>query len=341
MLFAALNMTKIAGPYWWGWLADKSGKRVPIIRAGTFFSMLGFAGVFYSTGFSWLLGVVILYSFFWNACLPQFEALTLDELQSDVTLYSRIRLWGSVGFILAVMLVGYVIEWKGRDAVPAVAFSGFILLWLSSFLVRERKIAPTLQSGLTILQILARKEVVAFLAVYFLLQATHGPYYAFYTIYLESYGYSGRQISWLWSLGVVAEIGLFFVIHRWLKPAHLNSFLVGALLFTAMRWFCVAWFPEYVWVQFCAQLLHAASFGLSHSLAMVFVHQFFPGRLHGRGQAVYTSVCYGVGVALGNGVSGKYWHELGGSAIFMVAGGVALVAIPLVWLMRSSHRELV
>jgi len=94
-LVAVPMATKIVAPFLWGWLADRSGQRMRVIRLGALFAALSFSGVFFGHGAWWLALVVGMFSFFWNAALPQFEAATLGHLGIADHHYGRIRLWGS------------------------------------------------------------------------------------------------------------------------------------------------------------------------------------------------------------------------------------------------------
>ena len=105
-LMAILMATKIISPNIWGWVADHTGRRMAIVRMGCLISMLAFTGVFFSDSFIWLVLVIVVFSFFWNATLPQFEASTFIHLGDQTHRYSSIRLWGSIGFIVAVWGLG-------------------------------------------------------------------------------------------------------------------------------------------------------------------------------------------------------------------------------------------
>ena len=98
-------------PNLWGWLGDVSGRRLEIVRLGALCTLLSFGLIFFDKSFAWLALVMALHAFFWHAVLPQFEVITLAHLHEQPERYSQVRLWGSIGFILAVV---------GRAAVPAV-----------------------------------------------------------------------------------------------------------------------------------------------------------------------------------------------------------------------------
>ncbi len=120
VLMSLLLVMRIFAPALWGWLADQTGQRVRIVQFGAVLSLLCYIGVFFATSFWWMFVVMALISFFWSASLPLVEATTLSHLGESTARYGRVRLWGSIGFIVAVIAIGYVL-----DAAPLR-----ILLWL-------------------------------------------------------------------------------------------------------------------------------------------------------------------------------------------------------------------
>lgn len=326
-LMAILLGTKIIAPYIWGWLADRTGSRMPIIRVATFLATAAFIGVFIGQGYWWMAAVMMSFSFFWNAALPQFEAVTLNHLGTRVHRYGWIRMWGSVGFILSVVLLGPTLEQFGHQLLPWVVFSLFLLLWLTTLGVpeqRDQRASP--QTG-GIIAVLRRPEVISLFVLCFLAKASHGPYYSFFTIYLEDSGYSGLAVGSLWALGVLAEIAVFLLMPRLLPAVGPRNLMLAALVLTALRWLLIAGFVDKMPVLIGAQLLHMASFGLYHAVAIHFIHRFFPGRFQGRGQALYSSLSFGAGGAVGALGSGYLWGPVGAGVVFSAAGLAAALAL--------------
>src|SRR5690606_18150236 len=107
---AIILATRILAPNFWGWLAVRTRQRLRITRYGSFLAAVIFAGVWIDQRYWWLVLVVICYTFFWHAVLPQFEVITLGYLEGHHHKYSRIRLWGSLGFMAAVVGLGLVFE---------------------------------------------------------------------------------------------------------------------------------------------------------------------------------------------------------------------------------------
>ena len=325
-LVAILMATKLVAPNVWGWIADHTGRRMAIIRLASLLSLILFAGVFMGSSYLWLAMVMSGFSFFWNAALPQFEAVTLSHLGAATHRYSSIRLWGSIGFILTVAGLGLVFDRAGVALLPSILLALFAAIWLSSLTVPEHASPASPPPQTPLRQVLGRPDVLALLVVCFLMQLSHGPYYTFFTLYLEDYGYSRSSIGLLWALGVVAEIGVFVVMHRWLPRYGARSLLLASLVLTTLRWLLIAGFADTLAVLLFAQVLHAASFGVFHAVAIHLVHQLFVGRNQGRGQALYSSLSFGAGGAVGSLAAGYIWTGMGAQWTYVFAACASALA---------------
>jgi PPP family 3-phenylpropionic acid transporter len=341
-LSALLVGTKIIAPNLWGWIADHTGKSLRIIRIAAFFAAVIFAGFLFVHDYVWFACITIGFSFFWNAVLPQFEAVTLSHLKSDAHRYSRIRLWGSIGFIVTVLGIGGLLDsWPVR-LLPLVIVALLTLNWWLTLITPEAKTVYHESAPLGMWQIIKKPEVLAFLAVNLLLQVSHAPYYVFYSIYLKHYHYSATVTGLLWALGVLAEIVLFVYMGRLLKHCSLRAVLLFSLALAVGRWLMIGGYPDYLGVLIFAQLLHAATFGGAHVVAIHLVHRYFGDRHQGKGQALYSSLSFGLGGMLGSLYSGYYWESLGPRFVFSIAAvccGIAFV-IAYLWVGRENTKNL-
>ena len=337
ILMAIIPATKIFAPYLWGWLADHTRHPITIIRLANLFAVVTFAGVFIDTGFVWLALVLLAFSFFWNSSLPLFEAMTLNHLGDDEHKYSVVRLWGSLGFIMMVVLLGEYFDRTSIDHAPVVIMVLLAGILLVSLIVPER-LSTHHEGQLPIADVIRQPAVLAFLAVCFLMLMSHGPYYTFYSIYLESQGYSRGMIGLLWAIGVMAEVIVFLMMHRLLRTVSARRLLLTSLALTALRWLLIGFFVDNLSVLFFAQLFHAFSFGVFHAVSISLVHRFFTGRHQGRGQALYASLSFGAGGAAGSLVSGLLWDQIAHATLFSLAAAVAAVAFAIVW--RFMHAGL-
>lgn len=343
-LLALPMLMRCLAPNLWGWLGDKTGQRLQIVRWGALLTLLGFALIFIRQDYLWLVLVMLLHAFFWHAILPQFEVLTFAHLKLQPERYSKIRVWGSVGFIVTVVLMGRVFDLQGLGSYPFLVCLIMLGILLSSLLVpatsgepssRERMVA-----GQGIRDILLRRPVLIFYFGVMLMQVSHGPYYSFLSIYLGELGYSRTVTGWLWSLGVLAEIALFLFMPRILLRFSVRQVLLASFVLAAIRWLMLGNLAgELLWLLLI-QLLHAATFGSFHTGAMQFVQQQFPRGRQGMGQALYVSLS-GVGAAVGALYAGYLWQPAGPALTFAVASAAAALAAGILYfgLGREQHES--
>ena len=338
-LSALLVGTKIVAPNFWGWIADHTGKSLRFIRIAAFLAAVIFSALIVKSGYFWVATITVCFSFFWNASLPQFEAATLFHLKDQANRYSQIRLWGSVGFIVAVLGVGRFLDLMDISVLPQIITALLASIWIFTLLTPETSRAVTNDSTIAVLKIIKRPEIIAFLLVYMLLQMAHGPYYVFFSIYLEENHYSTTLTGQLWALGVTAEIVLFVFMKRILNKLSLRFILLMSILFSMTRWLLIAWGVQHLPVLICAQVLHAATFGATHVVAIHLVHQYFGEHHQGKGQALYTSMSFGLGGMLGSLYSGYLWEMSGAHWVFSIAAGCCLVAfiVAAIWVGKEKQ----
>lgn len=322
-LLAILYATKIIAPNLWGWLADHTGQRMAMVRIACLFAAVACAGMRLARGYWGLALMMALFGFFWNAALPQFEANTMNHLGVNDHYYSRIRLWGSIGFIVVVTSLGELTERMGLQIVPGALLLLVIGLFGASLAAPSGPVSVTDACHEPFRRVLLQPRVLGFLLACYLLQASHGPFYVFYSIYLADHGYRGAAIGALWALGVVAEISVFLMMHRWLPQFGPRRLMTTALVLAVVRWTLVGAFPAWVSLQALAQILHAGTFGVYHAVAISLINRFFTGRNQGRGQALYSSLTFGAGVASGSLASGYLWSTLGEAATWYAAAAIA------------------
>ena len=331
VLMALPQLTRILAPHLWGWLADHTGRRIGVVRISGAAGMVAFLGVFAGDSFAWLFVVLFAMMFFWSAALPLVEATTLSKLGDETARYGRIRVWGSVGFIAAVVAVGYLIDATNPHSVLWVIAGLMAGMLLLSFTLSESKPEPHESDDLPVWQIVRKPAVLAVIGASALMAAAHGPYYTFYTIHLVDHGYSKSAAGLLWALFVICEIGIFIWMSRLYRAFTLRSILIASTLLAALRFVVIGWSADSIVLLLAAQTLHAASFGSFHAAAIGVVHKLFRGRHQARGQAIYGSLAYGLGGTVGGLASGYAWGGLGPALTFTLAGVCGLLAAGVLW----------
>lgn len=315
-------ITRFFAPFIWGWIADKSGKRMLLVRIATWMESCIWLLIFIiPNDFQSIALLMLIFSFFQNAILAQFEGVTLFWLGDQrAELYGKVRKWGSIGFIAGVFCIGALLEIIPISMLPMLLLCIAFLAFIWSFSIKEPSSAPLSQKQLEpLLPILKRPVVACFFSIEFILLFSHAPFYSFYSNYLHQAGYSTSQIGLLWSVGVIAEIIMFAYANLFLQRFSWRTLVCACLLLTGLRWVIAGAYPQVFALQFAAQTIHAFSFGLFHMIAMRIIFQNFSAGQQGRGQALYSTM-WGLGVASGSMLAGHYWDQLSGGSIFILAG---------------------
>jgi PPP family 3-phenylpropionic acid transporter len=332
VIMALPQLVRIVAPHLWGWLADRGGRRLRVARIGTVIGTATYCGLFAARGFESLFAIVLLMSFFLSAALPLLEVTTLTHLGEHTAQYGRIRVWGSIGFIAAVLIVGYALDWLPIGALLWIMLAILIGVLALLMLVPEAAHVEHAHDHTPIANVLRQPQVVALIVACALMAVAHGPYYTFYSIHLVGYGYTKGAVGWLWALGVICEIAIFFWMSSLFRAFTLRQVLTASFALAAVRFMIIAWCADsLLWLLF-AQTMHAASFGSFHAAALGYVNRFFRGRNQARGQAIYTSLAFGLGGTLGGLYAGYAWERLGAQVTFSGAALCAFAGMLILWL---------
>ena len=321
---------RMVAPNIWGWLADRTGKRLLVVQVAAILSAVCYLGVFATTSFWGMFAVLALMGFFWSASMPLVEATTLTYLGKHSARYGRIRSWGSIGFIVAVVGLGYALDYM------AIAW----LLWVGlvieiGILLFSRQIPPTEvlahhTDHQPIKKIVLQPRVIALFSACFLMSVAHGPYYTFFSIYLVEHGYSKSAVGGLWALGVICEIGVFFIMPWLVRHFGYTRILLVSFGAAVVRFMLIGWGVDLLLLLLVAQALHAATFGAYHAASVGLVHEFFQGRHQSKGQALFGSLTYGAGGVVGGLLSGPIWQHYGASVLYSCSAGMGLLGLLLI-----------
>lgn len=329
LLASVQSFTRVFAPYAWGALSDHTGERVKLLRISAMVALAASAGL-WIPGDAWWIAVVLLLLFTHTSSMMSLtEAAMAHLVAGDWGRYGRVRLWGSAGFMVTVFAAGACFERWGMGSFPA--WAGVTLaavlactLWLPN--VREEAhpkhaprepIAPTL-----------RQPVVRwFLASLLFHVMAHFAVYAFYSLYLDSLGYSKATIGALWAVSVIVEIAWFYAQGRLIVRLPMETWLVVCGVATVLRMAITAGLGGWLAALFVAQLLHALTFATHHTACIALVSRHFPGRLRGRGQALFTVTGYGFGGVLGVLAGGAVASRWGFEVLFAAAAALGVVAV--------------
>jgi len=330
LVLALPSLARIFAPSAWGWISDRTGARGGLVA----FSCASMAACFALLPFvearsiALLIGITGILS---AGALPLVEAITLG-MPGGPARYGPIRLWGSVGFIGIVLAGGAWLDvFSFSTLAPAMA-----LLASASFAVALGLPSGTKHPASALPRLRVSPGAAAVLAAGFCMAAAHGALYAFLTIHLQRLGYSGTAIGALWTIGVLAEIAVFWYLPALLRRFRLSTLLAFSFLCAVIRFLAIAWAAPVAWLLVLAQLLHAATFGTFHAASVAAIHRTFPDAAHGRGQALFSSLSYGAGGAAGALMAGRAWEAGGAGLAFSLAAGLGVLGAYFAYRLRQA-----
>jgi len=319
-------LARTFAPAAWGWIADRTGTHRGVVVFSCAMSAVAFGLLPFTDHIALLIGGMSVLAV---GALPLVEAITLAHLGGQPGRYGPIRLWGSVSFVVVVLAGGAWLDWQPVSTMPWVLVACILgsLAAALSLPARGAHAEPrTARLELT-------PAVRALLAAGFCNAVAHGALYAFLSLHLERHGYSGTAIGALWTVGVLAEIVVFFYLPQLFRRYALSTILTVSLVCGLVRFIALGWAADVLWIVLLAQLLHAATFGSFHAASVAAVHRVFPAGAQALGQTLFSSVGYGAGAAAGLLLAGWAWEGGGAplafSACALAAGAGAFFAAQL------------
>jgi PPP family 3-phenylpropionic acid transporter len=333
ILMALTHLVRVVMPVLIGWLADRTHRRMAVVRATFALAVSSFGLMFITHDFVWLCGVFLLMCGFWSGVMPLFEALVVAQVSkagnTDMGRYGRIRLWGSIGFVVAVASAGWLLDHIAIAWLLWMVFALMLLTlaccwWVPEGVAPEHR--PAAAGAWTILR---QPMVLLFFCSCFLNTASQSAGWVFYAIYLVDHGYSKTAVGALTACAVIAEIALLFQLARVARRFPAVSLWRFGFAATTLRYAIVGLMPGVPVLQALAQTVHMFTFGTHHATALAVTHRLFPGRLSARGQAFYSSVSFGAGGTFGGLLAGWSWQTLGATGTFLVSALLAALALAI------------
>ena len=339
VLMSMLQITRIIGPFSWGWLSDYLSNRIGIIRFCACLAALVFTTIYFLHSYiGFFIWMFVLHTIL-SSLMPLGESATVHALFKDNSFdkrYGRLRLWGSIGFIAMVLFAGELFQRKGIELYPLVGTFVLITLALVTFLLHEPKMERRKMVKGELLVVLFNPDVRWFLLSGFFMQFAHAALYVFYSLYLADLGYDKLQIGLFWALGVSAEVLFFYFQSKVLSRVDPEVVLQASFGIGVIRFALMAFLP-FTSILIIAQLLHAGTFAAHHSAATKLLQRWFTGPLQARGQALMATVSYGFGGTLGGLFAGWIWEASQPRDVFVVSAFACGLAGMAIQKLRPRH----
>ncbi|BEO48441.1 3-phenylpropionate MFS transporter [Serratia marcescens] len=290
---------------------------------------LAFAvGFCFGNGWGWLMLVIAGFNLFFSPLVPLTDALAATWQKQIRMDYGRVRLWGSLAFVIGSALTGQLVAVWGHNAILYSLILSVLAMLLGMLL--KPSVMPQGEARThggaerSLWALLKEGPVWRFLLCVTLLQGAHAGYYSFGSIYWQEAGYSASTIGYLWSLGVVAEVIIFASSNVLFRRWNARNLLLLSACCGVLRWSLMAYSTELGWLLLI-QILHCGTFTVCHLAAMRFIAAR-QGQEVIRLQAVYSALAMGGGIAVMTVIAGfLFEHWQGG--VFWVMAAVAVPAL--------------
>lgn len=327
VLSGLIPLITLASSPLWGGIADATRRHRAVLLltiAGLWLSVLA---LFFATSFTGLLLAVIAYAMFVGPIVPLIDNAVLTILGERRSDFGRVRLWGSVGWGLAALILGLFLERAGLSW----SFYGFLLFMGFTFVVSSRlpmRIASTTHhrytTGLGILLRQGRFLLLLFVAIIFGINL--GVLLSFLFLYIDELGGSRTLMAVSLTITTVAEIPFWFLSGRLLQRIGPNKMILLALAATAGRMFALASMQS-PWLLLPISLLHGPMYTLMWAAGVAEADAAAPEGLGATAQSLFSAASLGLGAALGGFLGGPAYEALGFPTLFTILGWITVATI--------------
>ena len=324
-----------------GHLADQAEALRLVIVVSAVAALLASFGLWAASGFWLILLVFAVFQTASTAMMPLADVVAMRGVRRHGLDYGRMRLWGSVAFIVANVGGGWFIAEFGNSQVMSLVVAGGVVTvaaaWLLPTVAASKQATRTRDVGAT-LRLLARPSLVLVMVAAGSIQASHAVYYVFSAIHWEAQGIDKGWFGVLWAIGVVAEILLFaFAGKVFEKVGAITMIVIGGAA-AALRWLAMAFDPPFA-ALFGLQVLHGISFGATH-LGAVHAIQKMVGEQHAASaQTLHSAFSAGILMALATLLAGAIYAPLqaGSYAVMALIAGVGAGLAAACWIIPRDQ----
>lgn len=326
ILSGLIPLITLASSPFWGGIADATRRHRAVLLLTIAGLLAAVTGLFVAENFAGLLLAVIAYAFFVGPIVPIIDNAVLNILGEQRAEYGRVRLWGAVGWGLAALILGPVLERAGL----AWSFYGFFIFMGLTFFVSARLpmmitgVRQSYSTGLSILLRQSRFLLLLFVALIFGLNL--GVLLSYLFLYIDELGGSWTIMTLSLTITTASEIPIWFLSAWMLRRWGVNKMIVISLGATAIRMFALAAMQE-PWLLLPISLLHGPMYAIMWAAGVAEADAAAPPGLGATAQSLFSAASLGLGAALGGFIGGPAYEALGFPALFSVLGWLTVATI--------------
>lgn len=324
VMTAALWIRVATTPSFANWV-DRTGRRSLALIGLSWAAAVAFALHGFAYAFLPILLIGALHAMLRGPVLPLGDNIIMLLSMQQRLDYGRLRVWGSVSFLIATLAGGLVLRDRPADLILISISVLLVLAALAAHALPPPDAPPAATRRAPVLRVLGSGVVWLFLLSNSATSASHAMFYSLGSVHWRSQGLDEFAIGILWGVGVAAEISVFIWGRRLVERLGPAWLLVVGGLFGLPRWAVTAGSDDFL-LLCLMQSLHAATFGLAHLGAMFFVARAMPPEVSASGQGVQSTAA-GIGLGLATLACGPIYARVGGDAYWAMAGLSALASL--------------
>ena len=304
-------------------------------------ALLSFLSVMFYVPFSdftALLIITILFSLIYPNLLPAMESSASLLMQRDKIHYGKSRSFGSAGFMMAVLFMGFATEIWGEEAilwtmVCALAIIMFSFSKPTPSALTEKPHVATKRDKDVLKGLFTSKQFIVILLLTVLLQGSHASYNNYAFIYLQDIGVNSLYIGMILNVAIVLEIVFFLMADRFFSKAKVSSMFLMAGIGATIRWLFIYLFPS-VWVFILLQTLHAVTFGIAHYAFIQYISNKLEKRYIPAAQGIYAALSMSLSSAALTFVGG-YLYDIEPRLAFL---GMVACTVPAILITFTTRK---
>lgn len=329
-LSAIRSITMVVCSILWSILADRYRARRPIYIACNALSAVIWAGFLFTTDFLPMVLLTLAYGIFYSPLISFLEAFSMDALGTERRGYGQLRVWGSISFILVVVMLGRILDARGTGIIIPLVLAGSMVQAVVSIGISSGNHPQKPSGDRGTLGDFFTPRIRVFLCAAFLMLFSHGAYYGFFSIYLETLGFDTSFIGICWALASGAEILVMINSRRLFNRFSMDRVLAISFMAAAARWALLSTVRGAPGIV-ATQILHAITYGSFHMASILYIDTHTRGEMKTIGQAVNNAVTYGLGLMSGFFVSGWLYEQIGMSWLLWISSAAALAGGVVFW----------
>jgi len=323
ILSSARSVVMVLSPLLFGALADRFHARKHIYLTCHFLSAAIWSFYLITSDFIMMLIITACYTVFYSPIISFLEAFTIDILGNRKESYGRIRVWGTIAFIVTVSVLGKILDIYPIRIILPLILTGSVIHAIFAIKIpgiKPKNKNPFLREAGALLK---KRQVLLFLLSAFLMLVSHGAYYGFFSIHLENLGYGRTFIGSAWAVASIAEILIMINSDRIFKRFSIDNVIILSFITAVARWLTLSAVKSPALILF-SQTLHAATYGAFHVSSILYIDSMTSDETKTLGQSLNNAVTYGLGLMVGFFASGLIYEKAGSPALFALSSLIAL-----------------